>query len=145
MNPSGDNTSNNDDTGARRYWAIKCTRSLDIQRLILERDQLWAEAYLKAQTTKLMLSEAAEQIAKDEQESRTSKDDAYTLAIRDYLDRPDMKAQRIEMTGITSTALDIPIGQVHKGIETRVGIIMRRCGYKRSQDHRGYFYVKVNR
>lgn len=143
MNPTGDNTYNNDDSGARRYWAIKCHRKLDIERLKAERDQIWAEAYLMAQTTRLVLSEGAEQIAKDEQEKRTSKDDSYTLAIKDYLDRPDMRNARVEMVGITSIALGIPVGQVHKGVETRVGIIMKRCGYKRIEDFRGYHYVKT--
>lgn len=143
MNPTGDNTYNNDDTGARRYWSIKCTRKLDIERLKLERDQIWAESYIMAQSTRLVLSEAAEQIAKREQEKRTSKDDAMTLFIKDYLNRPDMVGRRVEMPGITSTALNLQPGQVTKGIETRVGIVMKRCGYKRIEDHRGYFYVKA--
>ncbi len=142
MNPTGDNTYNNDDSGARRYWAIKCNRKLNIERLTQERDQIWAEAFLMAPKVKLVLSATAEQIAKTEQDERTSKDNTYTIFIKEYLNRPDMIHQRITMAGLTSTALNIPVGQVNKSTETRIGIIMRRCGYQRKQDNDGYFYVR---
>jgi putative DNA primase/helicase len=145
MNPTGDNTYNNDDTGARRYWSIKCTRCLDIQRLTLERDQLWAEAYLMAKSgIELRLSVSAEQIASIEQDKRTSKDESYTYAIKQYLSRPDMVNQRITMLGITATGLSLKVGEVTKSTETRVGIIMKRLGYFRNEDSHGYFYEKAS-
>lgn len=144
MNPTGDNTYNNDDSGARRYWAVKCLDKLNVDKLKQDRDQIWAEAYTKAPSERLILSESAEQIAKGEQEKRTAKDDAYTTAIRNYLERPDMTNQRVDMARITTVGLGIPIGQVHRGTETRVGIIMKRLGYRRRDNDSGYFYEKVD-
>jgi putative DNA primase/helicase len=142
MNPSGDNTYNNDDSGARRYWAIRCTKKLDIEQLKLERDQIWAEAYIMAQSTKLVLSEAAEQIAKGEQEKRTAKDDSYTQEIRQFLARSDVLISKVTMNMLTTNALAIPVGNVTRGTETKVGIIMRRLGYQKKEDFNGDYYVK---
>lgn len=140
MNPTGDNTYNNDDTGARRYWAIKCLKKLDIEALKADRDQIWAEAYVKAPTTRLVLSEAAEQIARGEQDKRTSKDVSYTTIIRNFLERPDVKLSRVDMHILTTVALSIPIAQVTRGLETRVGVIMRSLGYNRKEDFEGSYY-----
>lgn len=37
----------NDPTGARRFWPIKVLREIDVQRIVDDRDQLWAEAYAR--------------------------------------------------------------------------------------------------
>lgn len=143
MNPTGDNTYNNDDTGARRYWAIKCNKKLDIDMLKQNRDQIWAEAYALAPTVKLVLSESAEQIAKGEQEKRTAKDDTYTKLIREFLDRPDVKSSKVDMTMLTINALSLQTSQVTRGLETKVGIIMRRLGYHKKEDFKGGYYEKI--
>jgi predicted P-loop ATPase len=144
MNPTGDNTYNNDDTGARRYWSIKCPGKINIDQLKQDRDQIWAEAYIKAQTTKLVLSEAAEQIARGEQEKRTAKDDSYTQLIKEYLDRPDVKLSKVTMVMICQNALSFPTPQINRSTETKVGIIMRRLGYQKKEDFKGDYYVKEN-
>lgn len=33
-----------DETGARRFWSIRCGLNIDVETLIKHRDQLWAEA-----------------------------------------------------------------------------------------------------
>jgi predicted P-loop ATPase len=143
MNPTGDNTYNNDDTGARRYWAIKCLRNLDVDKLKAERDQIWAEAYSKAPGERMVLSEAAEQIARGEQEKRTSKDVSFTQIIRGFLERQDVKVSRIDMHMLVTVALQFPISQVTRGTETRVGVVMRSLGYERKEDSKGSYYSKV--
>jgi predicted P-loop ATPase len=142
MNPTGDNTYNNDDTGSRRYWAIKCPRKLDVDKLRQDRDQIWAEAYNKAPGCRLVLSEAAEQIAKIEQERRTSKDDTHTKLIREFIDAPINKGIKLDMSILTLNALSFQTSQVNKGIETKVGIIMKRLGYKRVECFNGDYYQK---
>ncbi len=77
-----------DTTGNRRSWPVKCTGNLNIDGLIHERDQLWAEAVLAyREGEQLYLSGEAKDQSGIEQAKRMEEDDWLPL-IRDYIESP---------------------------------------------------------
>ena len=65
-----------DSTGNRRWWPVDCPeKKIDIKKLKNEIDQIWAEAYiLYVQGAKTYLSDAAEELAKQQQEAKREAD-----------------------------------------------------------------------
>lgn len=77
-----------DTTGNRRQWPVRCTGNLDIDGLIRERDQLWAEALLAYREGEaLYLSGEARSQAVVEQARRLEEDD-WLPVIQAYIDSP---------------------------------------------------------
>lgn len=91
-----------DDTGARRYWPVRCSTdsAIDTERLLNEIDQMWAEAVVlyrgmraaqpRGTLPLYLTSEAAQTIAARLQESRRveTADDAMAGQIAEWLERP---------------------------------------------------------
>lgn len=63
-----------DTTGDRRWWPVTCTKMADIQWIIENRDQLFAEAYYRLSVLKETTYEVPEDVAKERQEDRRRKE-----------------------------------------------------------------------
>ena len=131
-----------DDSGNRRFWPVKCWRNADIDRLIADRDQLWAEAVAlaKAGVRHWVEGDDERKLFEGEQDKRFQ-DDAWAEKVNFYLSNRD----RASMGDILLSALQIEAGRWEKAAQTRVGSIMRRLGWVRRRDNVGareYYYAR---
>jgi predicted P-loop ATPase len=79
------------DTGNRRWWPVKCPNLANVGAVILDRDQLWAEAVSAFQAGEPWhFTQAEESIMAEvveEQEMRRPVDDPWHELARDYMER----------------------------------------------------------
>jgi predicted P-loop ATPase len=122
-----------DETGGRRFWPVECGR-IDLDSLRLAKDQLWAEAVLRYRNGEPWWLDTPELIkaATQEQEARYQTD-PWEPVIERYLKKriADMTAvPDVTTAEILTGPLNKEIGQRTKLDEIRVGVILRRCGWK---------------
>jgi predicted P-loop ATPase len=98
----------NDPAGARRFWPVRMLRPIDVQRIIDDRDQLWAEAYVRWSRGEPWHVNTPELLAlcKDEQEARLEID-GWEEKIQRWFEDP---------TRFSRTAVVVEPGSVFKGI-----------------------------
>lgn len=123
-----------DPTGARRFWPVKVTR-FDIEGLIRDRDQLWAEALVRVRAgASIRLPEELWPLAAREQEQRREVDpwEAMLLPMLESIE-PDKKdgKRRVTADGLWM-ALGLDAARRDRGAQLRVSQIMQRLGFKRS-------------
>jgi putative DNA primase/helicase len=120
----------NDETGNRRYWPIKVGRA---RRKWLERhrDQLWSEAKYRYELgEKLYLSKEVEDIAKGEQEKRFEVDEWEAL-IRKIVETQEGPFITTELFKAIHDGM--PAGHPDMLASKRIGKVMRRLGYHRTE------------
>jgi len=120
-----------DATGNRRFWPIRVNK-FDIVWIRENRDQLWAEAFMRAEKgDSIRLPEELYKPAEDEQENRLVDDDW-----KDKLDRLyDRQYQRISNESIL-IELGIPIDRRTQAVSTRIAEIMQSLGFTRASQVR---------
>lgn len=149
---------NRDDTGARRFWPVKCG-VIDHQWLIDNRDQLFAEA---VQVTRAGGSywEVPWEVAEAEQEARRHNDtweevfEHYVTHEPSFGDRPGDRTQwqqRLAPLTQSSVAEFLTLGmnmadsRISRGDEMRAGRAMKAVGWCRTQirvgDKRQWIYT----
>ena len=115
-----------DETGGRRFWPVACA-TIDLKALRKDKDQVWAEAvvYYKKGEKWWLDTPELNQAATQEQDARYQVD-AWESIIADWL------GNRKEATTaeVLNGPLDKKIGLWTRSDETRVGIILRRLGWK---------------
>jgi predicted P-loop ATPase len=122
-----------DETGGRRFWPAACGY-IDLEALRRDKDQLWAEAaarYRKKETWWLDTTEL-NKAATEEQDARYQVD-AWESTIADWMETLDAaghKREEVTTAQILTGPLDKKIGLWTRSDETRVGIILRRLGWK---------------
>ena len=133
MNPVGDSDYLRDQSGNRRFWPVRCERSVDFKWLKENRDQLFAEAVvrLKAGEGLWIDDPKINAMAQFEQEIRQSKD-PWTYHIAHFVSDPQIK--EIRLPQILESCLSIPVAKVTKSEQTRIGIIMSQLGWVRIFD-----------
>lgn len=99
----------NDPAGARRFWPVKMLRPIDVQHIIDDRDQLWAEAFVRWSRGEPWHVNTLELLAlcKDEQEARLEIDGWEEKIVR-WLNDP---------TRFSRTPVKVEPGSVFKGIK----------------------------
>jgi predicted P-loop ATPase len=145
----------NDPTGARRFWPVKVLREIDRQRIIADRDQLWAEAFVRWQRKEVWHIDTPELrgLCEREQEARLEIDGWEEKVVR-WLNDPT-KFSRTPVTvepgsvfkgikpfdgsrGVTTAdvlehAVGKLVGQWTNGDSQRIGRVLRRLGMKRTK------------
>ena len=146
----------NDPSGARRFWPVKMLRPIDRQRIINDRDQIWAEAFVRYQSGEEHHVNTPELLAlcKDEQEARYEVD-GWEEKIQRWFDDPTKFSRTpvaVETSGVfkgisafdgsrgvtTSDVLEHAVGKLvgqwTTGDTMRVGkILQQRLGMKRTR------------
>jgi predicted P-loop ATPase len=122
----------NDPTGARRFWPVVCG-GIDLETLIRDRDQLWAEALVRFQDGMPWWLDTAEleALAKSEQEARYEVD-AWTEKIVQWLaGRTDASVGEV-LTG----ALGVARESWSQTVQNRVAKILVNSGFERCRPGR---------
>jgi hypothetical protein len=133
-----------DQTGNRRFWPVK-VGTIDLDALIADRDQLWAEAAAReASCESLVLPRELWDVAAIEQEERVS-DDPWVDTLRAYLDGtpgadgigPVEPIDRVHSVTLLTSALSIRISEHTAAHMQRVRMIMEKhLGWKHKQNVR---------
>lgn len=116
-----------DETGNRRVWPVRC-QSADPHWVVLNRDQLWAEAaHRERQGEAIWLDdENILAAATSAQEDRLA-EDSWEHAVRDYI----LGRSFVRVDQILENALGFTKDKIQKGHEMRVGRILRGAGWER--------------
>jgi predicted P-loop ATPase len=115
-----------DDTGARRFWCVTATKSVDLVALFAERDQIWAEAVADYRDgVPWHLSGDLEAQAREAAAARYVEDPWMPIAAEWVAGRPSFTAA--EFAG---ARLDMSPRDIHRGVEKRLGSIFRELGFE---------------
>ena len=116
----------NDTTGNRRYWPVPVTKA-DIQALLANRDQLWAEAvHAFDNDEQWWLTPDEEVLAKAEVERRQSTD-VWEEILYEKLVRAGVESTTV---GAALQAIGVPNERMGKRERNRVGDVLRKLGYQ---------------
>lgn len=122
-----------DPTGSRRFWPVAISR-FDVPKLLMIRDQLWAEAATReAANESIRLSEDLWPDAAKEQERRREID-PWEASVREALAAiiPNTDNKRRIATNTLWEALGIENSRRDRLGATRIAEIMQRLGFKRT-------------
>jgi predicted P-loop ATPase len=123
-----------DATGARRFWPVKVGR-FDVEGIIRDRDQLWAEAVVReAKGESIRLHERLWSKAGEHQEQRRSLD-AWEETLQHMLEEiePASTGHVRVATDQLWTALGIEAGKRDLSGARRISEIMQRFGFERTR------------
>jgi predicted P-loop ATPase len=126
-----------DETGGRRFWPIRVGK-IDVDGLIRDREQLWAEAralYDKG-TAWWLEQEKILQQAEDQQRSRYV-GDPWERQISDYVDTHLDNGNGVTIDEVLRIALDLPINRCGQTEMNRVSRVLRSFGLVRVQVRAG--------
>lgn len=133
-----------DPTGNRRWLPLSCERKIDVEGVVKIRDQLWAEA-THVYNAGGIAWQAAETLAAQVHGEYTAHDPwlepiAYFLDGRDD-DTPEGATRGdgiITTNAIATRALGMQSQSVTRGVQMRVGAVMRSLGYTSQRVVIGY-------
>jgi putative DNA primase/helicase len=122
-----------DETGARRFWPLRCT-SINIDQLASDRNQLWAEALQRYRGGEKwwldtqMLTQAAEV----EQDGRYQAD-AWQTVVEEFI----AEAETVSIAEILEKAFFIPREKWGQSEQNRIARCLRAAGWDRFQRRDG--------
>lgn len=123
-----------DTTGARRFWPVKVKR-FDVDGILRDRDQLWAEAVAREkQDESIRLREDLWAVAGEHQEKRRSLDaweDALEHAVAEL--EPSTTGRVQVTTDALWNILGIEVARRDIGGARRISEIMQRLGFERAK------------
>lgn len=133
-----------DQTGNRRFWPIACN-VINLEAIIGDRDQLWAEAVFRYRAgERWWLTGDEERLAQVEQDGRRERDpweELIASRLRIYGTMP------ITVEHVCTSILGIAFEKHNKAINARVANCLKRAGYARRQirmgDDRVWRYVRA--
>jgi putative DNA primase/helicase len=140
-----------DDTGNRRYWPVKVGR-MNMDDLIRDRDQLWAEARDLFKAGHEWWVRASDRLLYEtEQDARYIGDTWESLIMNWLSDKQKNKdgvyqfVDYVRTDEVMRSALHLDIAKHSPAEQARVGKIMARIGWKRQRETGGvrdWFYVR---
>jgi predicted P-loop ATPase len=120
-----------DDTGERRYWPIS-VGDIDLSALIMERDQIWAEAVHLFQTNERWWLTKDEEKLLAPRHSEHKVSDVWAERVLDYATK---KGSDGFTTGdVLREELVKEVSQWNRSDEMRISKILKSYGYKRNTD-----------
>lgn len=124
-----------DQTGNRRYWPIRCTQ-IDLDLIVRDRDQMWAEAVAAYRDGARWWPDTTEEVAvcEQQQEVRVHVDEWESL-IASWLARHTDGEYTIG--GILKDVIGIPPDKWTRADQMRVAVCMQRLGHVRRQRRDG--------
>jgi putative DNA primase/helicase len=125
VNPE-DNGYLRDPTGNRRFWPVTCT-TIDTDGLLLDRDQIWAEAVVafKSGEKWFLVDEAAEQAAVEQAER--GERHPWEALILAYLENE--RARSITVADVLTSVLKFPPDRQNMQSSRQAGAALRGLGW----------------
>ena len=138
-----------DDSGNRRYWPVTVgVGKVNMDDLVTDRDQIWAEAVqLYQQGVEWWVRASDSAIYEQEQDARYI-GDAWESIIKQWLETPDkggIKPQKVRLDQVMQGALHLDKSKLTPPEQQRVGRIMARIGWPRDRSTTGqreWFYCR---
>lgn len=140
-----------DETGARRFWPMRVTL-VDLEALVADREQLWAEAVAAFEADEPWYLDNADlrAAAEVEQEHRRVVD-PWEDAIAEYLDVPTRRNASVRIGDVLLDCLKLEVSKRTRAEEMRVGAILAKLGWERRRvrassdaSSRVYVYEKTS-
>jgi len=128
---------NLDDTGARRFWPIRCSQ-VDLDWIRENRDQLFAEAVARYKAGEPWWTVPKDEA--DRQQQARRQQDPWEEPIAEWLDT--LMFYGVTTKEIFESALKIEYARQDLKSSRRVGIVMRSLGWKAQAIQRGGRVVK---
>lgn len=128
---------NSDETGARRFWPIRCRGEVDLDLIRGNLDQLFAEAVAAFKVGATWWETPADE-TKREQWDRFE-DDAWKEVIADYV----LGARSMRINTILTECLKFEIGKIGKLEYMRVGKVLHSLGWRKRNAREGGSVVKL--
>ncbi len=121
-----------DPTGARRFWPIT-VNNIDLDALISDRDQLFAEAFALYMKGERWWPDAKfeREFAKQEQDAR-HENDVWEPSVIKYLEG----RSSVFIVDVLSEAIDMPKAAQRRMEQNRISAILRRAGWERSKSRK---------
>jgi putative DNA primase/helicase len=125
-----------DPTGARRFWPVLCEGQLNLQGILRDRDQLWAEAVqaYKSGETFHLVDDDSVRAATEEQDKRREQH-PWEDVLGNWLDR-NPKGE-VTIAELLNDALKIPAEKQIPKHKRDAGAAMRSLGWKATTQRRG--------
>lgn len=121
-----------DSTGNRRYWPVRCVKA-DVEWLLNNREQLWAEAaVIEAAGEALWLDDAVVRIEAKLQQSMRNDEDPWEGQIIGWLNLRDT----VQVAEILVECLQLPADKRNKSAQMRVADILRKNKWTRDLSRR---------
>jgi len=127
-----------DETGGRRFWPIKAS-AIDVDRIVEDRDQLFAEAVARYHEGALWWPD--KEFERDHimpEQSARYEADAWEENIATFLD----KHSRVTVGQVAREALGFETARIGTADQRRIITAMDRLGWRGIRDWRGRGYVK---
>jgi predicted P-loop ATPase len=131
-----------DETGGRRFWPVECGGEIDLDGLLRDRDQIWAEARVRYGAGFKWWLDQAETLATAEQEQAARYredpwDDVIAFFIRDY--------DEVTIDQLMREALRIDLNRWTQADANRVASVLRFRGWRRVKKRDGKTRTTVYR
>jgi len=117
-----------DETGARRFWPISVRDKIDIQRIVDDKDMIWAEA-VRAFTAGVPWHDTIPRDILEAEHDAHREHDAIETPVDRYLAGKHV----VSMSDILSDALELDKSRWDRSIQMRVARILRANGWSRTR------------
>ena len=121
-----------DRTGNRRFWPVNCG-TIDVAKLLADRDQIWAEAVARFDSgEKWWLPD--EKLAREEQRTRELREPWFEIVATWVDTRTELQLEEgLTMAGVITGALGAKATDMDHSAQTRVGFILTKLGFSSRQ------------
>lgn len=129
-----------DMTGNRRFWMVS-VRHCDYERIVKDRDQIWAEAvqlYKEGRPWHLDARDGA--LLEAENELYMADADPIDAQLLEWVSKKNKMPERVRTQDIATSMLQTPPDRIDNRVAVRIGKALRRLGFLRRRDGKGWYY-----
>ena len=127
-----------DPEGSRRFWVIPVTKSINLELLERERDQLWGAAIALFRSGESWYLPKELELVRAEINKEFEGDHPWSDPIRKFL----VHQSQVKVGDILEHALDIPKSQWSKGQEMTIAKILKSLGWEKKRTSKEKFWVR---
>jgi putative DNA primase/helicase len=119
-----------DDTGSRRFWPVVVPGRIDVARLEGLREQLWAEAVVNYNESRVWWLSEPREAERVEAAAQHMDLDLWEDVVRAWLDAPAQgMLKSVVLSDVLHLAVGMPVQVQDDRAKRRVGAVMQRLGW----------------